>query len=46
MVVDLDGPRCQGNCPNYGCIETFASGTALARDGRAAAEQGARLGAG
>jgi len=39
VVVDLDGPRCQGNCPNYGCIETFASGTALARDGRAAAER-------
>jgi glucokinase len=38
VVVDLDGPRCQGNCPNHGCIETFASGTALARDGRAAAE--------
>lgn len=38
MVVDLDGPRCQGNCPNRGCIETFASGMALARDGRAAAE--------
>ena len=39
VVVDLDGPRCQGNCPNRGCIETFASGTALARDGRFAAEQ-------
>jgi glucokinase len=39
MVVDLDGPKCQGNCPNRGCIETFASGTALARDGRFAAEQ-------
>src|SRR5688500_12620467 len=39
MVVDLDGPRCQGSCPNRGCIETFASGTALARDGRAAAER-------
>ncbi len=38
MVIDFDGPRCQGNCPNRGCLETFASGTALARDGRAAAE--------
>jgi glucokinase len=38
MVIDLDGPPCQGNCPNHGCLETFASGTALARDGRAAAE--------
>ena len=39
MVVDLDGPRCQGNCPNHGCIEAFASGTALGREGRAAAER-------
>src|SRR5437763_16581116 len=29
MVVDLDGPRCQGNCPNRGCLEAVASGTAL-----------------
>jgi glucokinase len=39
VVVDLDGPKCQGNCPNRGCIETYASGTAMARDGRFAAEQ-------
>jgi glucokinase len=31
-VVDLNGPRCQGNCPNFGCIESVASGTALARE--------------
>ena len=29
MVIDLDGPRCQGNCPNHGCLETFASGNAM-----------------
>jgi glucokinase len=39
MVVDLDGPRCQGNCPNRGCIEAVASGTALGREGRAAAQR-------
>jgi glucokinase len=39
MVVDLDGPPCQGNCPNRGCIEVLASGTALGREGRAAAER-------
>ena len=39
MVIDFDGPPCQGNCPNHGRLETFASGTALARDGRAAAER-------
>jgi len=39
IVVDENGPPCQGRCPNHGCVETFASGTALARDGRAAAER-------
>jgi glucokinase len=38
VVIDQDGPRCQGNCPNRGCVEALASGTALAREGRAAAE--------
>jgi glucokinase len=33
MVVDIDGPPCQGNCPNHGCLEAVASGTALAREG-------------
>lgn len=32
VTVDLDGPRCQGNCPNRGCLEAVASGTALARE--------------
>ncbi|HSK49852.1 MAG TPA: ROK family protein [Solirubrobacterales bacterium] len=38
MVIQADGPPCQGNCPNHGCIESLASGTALGREGRAAAE--------
>ena len=33
MVIDADGPRCQGNCPNRGCVEALASGTAIAREG-------------
>ncbi|MDO8209807.1 ROK family protein [Conexibacter sp. CPCC 206217] len=33
MVIERDGPRCQGNCPNHGCLEVLASGTALAREG-------------
>ncbi|MDW5594982.1 ROK family protein [Conexibacter stalactiti] len=33
MVIEVDGPRCQGNCPNHGCLEVLASGTALAREG-------------
>ena len=32
VVIDMDGPRCQGNCPNRGCVEAVASGTALARE--------------
>lgn len=37
MVVDLDGPPCPGGCPGRGCLEAVVSGTALARDGLAAA---------
>jgi glucokinase len=46
VVIAMDGPLCQGNCPNRGCVETFASGTALAREGREAAarEPGSALG--
>jgi glucokinase len=32
MVVKADGPRCQGHCPNRGCLEAMCSGTALARE--------------
>jgi glucokinase len=32
IVIDIDGPPCQGNCPNRGCLEAMASGTALARE--------------
>ena len=38
VVIQVDGPPCQGNCPNHGCVEALASGTALGREGRAAAE--------
>ncbi|HET7589973.1 MAG TPA: ROK family protein [Solirubrobacterales bacterium] len=38
VVIQADGPPCQGNCPNHGCVESLASGTALGREGRAAAE--------
>ncbi|MGI8730843.1 MAG: ROK family protein [Solirubrobacteraceae bacterium] len=32
MVVHAEGPRCQGNCPNRGCLEAMCSGTALVRE--------------
>jgi glucokinase len=38
IVVEEDGPPCQGNCPNHGCVEALASGTAIAKAGKAAAE--------
>lgn len=37
MVIDEDGPPCQGTCPNRGCLEVLASGNAIGRDGLAAA---------
>jgi glucokinase len=40
VVIDINGPPCQGNCPNHGCVESLASGTALAREAlRVAREQ-------
>ena len=39
IVMEVDGDRCQGNCPGYGHAETIASGTALGREGRTAAAQ-------
>jgi glucokinase len=39
VVIEADGPPCQGNCPNRGCVESLASGTAIAREGRAAGER-------
>lgn len=46
MVIDMDGPLCQGNCPNRGCLEALVSGAALVREAsRLAAEHpGSRLG--
>lgn len=38
-VVEIDGHPCQGNCPGRGCVEAMASGTAIGRHGREAAEK-------
>ncbi|MBV9607134.1 MAG: ROK family protein [Solirubrobacterales bacterium] len=45
-VIDLNGPPCQGNCPNHGCIESLASGTALAREALRIAHEQPRSGLG
>ena len=39
VVIAMDGLPCQGNCPGRGCVETYASGTAIAREAREAAER-------
>ncbi len=39
MVIDEHGPRCQGACPNHGCLESVASGNAIGREGKIAAEE-------
>jgi glucokinase len=39
MVVDLHGPDCQGACPGRGCLEVMASGSAIGREGVAAARR-------
>lgn len=47
IPVQANGPPCQGSCPGRGCVETLASGTAIAREGSLAAEHnpGSKLGA-
>jgi glucokinase len=35
MVIDENGPPCQGHCPNHGCLESLASSAGV----RAAAAQ-------
>lgn len=44
VVIEQDGPPCQGHCPNRGCLEALASGTALVAEARRLAE--ARRGSG
>lgn len=39
VVVEQDGPPCQGNCPNRGCLEVMASGSALVREAVALAAE-------
>src|SRR3954454_20184223 len=42
-VIQADGPPCFGTCPNHGCLESLASGSALER---AATEKAGRRGKG
>lgn len=40
IILDVDGPECPGGCPSRGCLEAYASGTAM---GAAAAAQARAL---
>ena len=33
-IIEFDGLRCQGACPNHGCLEAYASGQAMGRAAR------------
>ena len=37
-IINFNGPKC--NCGNYGCLEAYASGTALARFAQEAVDKG------
>ncbi len=37
IMVDINGPQCPGQCPNRGCLEAYASGTAMSGAAVAAA---------
>jgi glucokinase len=39
MIIDPDGPDCGPGCPSRGCLEAWTSGSALAREARAAAHR-------
>jgi glucokinase len=39
VTVDCDGPPCQGDCPNRGCLEVMASGTAIGLEGERVARE-------
>jgi glucokinase-like ROK family protein len=40
LTIDENGPLC--NCGNHGCLEAFAGGHAIARQGQALAQSGKR----
>jgi glucokinase len=39
MVIDENGPRCQGHCPNRGCLEVMASAVGVVHAANAIADE-------
>ncbi|HEY5388399.1 MAG TPA: ROK family protein [Thermoleophilia bacterium] len=37
IIIDVNGPKCPANCPNYGCLEAYVAGPAMAAAAAAAA---------
>ena len=42
MVIDENGPPCQGHCPNHGCLESLASAAGVRAAAAQIAERAAR----
>jgi glucokinase len=38
IMIDVNGPKCPANCPNWGCLEVYAAGPAMGAAARAAAQ--------
>jgi glucokinase len=38
IIIDVNGPKCPANCPNYGCLEAYVAGPAMGAAARAAAK--------
>ena len=39
IIIDIDGPKCPANCPNWGCLEAYVAGPAMGAAALAAAER-------
>jgi glucokinase len=37
IIIDVNGPKCPANCPNYGCLEAYVAGPAMTAAAVAAA---------
>jgi glucokinase len=37
IIIDVNGPKCPANCSNYGCLEAYVAGPAMAAAAAAAA---------
>jgi glucokinase len=38
IMIDVEGPKCPANCPNWGCLEAYAAGPGMGAAALVAAE--------